>query len=205
VLIGSSGGSNIQSGNDCTAQAGRAHDKQASAAGGARLTALAGEQEIGPEASGQGGTGENSKGQRTNEDDRYDHGGDPNLVVKICDMGLAKTGSMISTANEVGTAHWAAPEALRHEDYSNAADVWSFGVICWELVTMQLPYEKMNTIRVAHEVAYNGLKLTLPPSLAVDRPALATMIMSCWATAPADRPSFQQIVAAVGDLLAEKQ
>jgi serine/threonine protein kinase len=108
---------------------------------------------------------------------------------------------MISTANEVGTAHWAAPEALRHDSYSTASDVWSFGVICWELVTMQLPYENMNAIRVAHEVAYNGLKLRLPPSLATERPVLAAMIRSCWATAPADRPSFDELMAILEDLL----
>ena len=120
---------------------------------------------------------------------------DQPLVVKICDMGLAKTNRMLSTSNEVGTAHWAAPEALRHEPYTCAADVWSFGVILYELVTLRTPYGDMPTLQVAHEVAYNGLTLVIPPSLAADRPALAQLIASCWAQLPAGRPSFPELAA----------
>ena len=40
----------------------------------------------------------------------------------------------------VGTVAWMAPEVIRHEPYSEKVDVWSYGVVIWELLTQQRPY-----------------------------------------------------------------
>jgi serine/threonine protein kinase len=49
-------------------------------------------------------------------------------------------------------------QVLRQEMFTTSADVYSFGVLIWEVLTEKVPFESMMPIRVAHEVAYNGLK-----------------------------------------------
>ena len=63
-------------------------------------------------------------------------------TVKICDFGLARYQEKFVRDNngKVGTPHWMAPEILRGEKYTQAADVYSFGVILWELVTGDIPH-----------------------------------------------------------------
>jgi serine/threonine protein kinase len=63
-------------------------------------------------------------------------------TVKICDFGLARYKEKFQKDNhgKIGTPHWMAPEILRGEKYEEAADVYSFGVILWEMMTGEIPY-----------------------------------------------------------------
>jgi serine/threonine protein kinase len=58
--------------------------------------------------------------------------------VKLCDFGLAryKERFMKDNHGKIGTPHWMAPEILRGEKYEEPADVYSFGVILWEMLTI---------------------------------------------------------------------
>lgn len=56
---------------------------------------------------------------------------------------------------------WSAPEVLRQDRYGEKADVWSFGVVIWEMMAMQIPFAGENVIRIAAEVAFK--KRRLPP------------------------------------------
>jgi serine/threonine protein kinase len=62
--------------------------------------------------------------------------------VKLCDFGLSRYQYKFDADNhgKIGTPHWMAPEILRGEKYSSAADVYSFGVILWEMMTLDIPY-----------------------------------------------------------------
>jgi hypothetical protein len=64
---------------------------------------------------------------------------------------------------------------------------------------MQMPYEGMPQLKVAHEVAYNGFTLPLPPALVARRPALAAAIRSCWVHAPEERPTFDELTRILFD------
>lgn len=68
-----------------------------------------------------------------------------NWQVKICDFGLARYRKRFSLEDDskgkIGTPHWMAPETLRGEKYEEAADVYSFGVILWEMVTSKFPFK----------------------------------------------------------------
>jgi serine/threonine protein kinase len=63
-------------------------------------------------------------------------------TVKICDFGLARYKEKFQKDNhgKIGTPHWMAPEILRGEKYEESADVYSFGVIVWEMLTGEIPY-----------------------------------------------------------------
>ncbi|KAG0476354.1 hypothetical protein HPP92_013195 [Vanilla planifolia] len=67
---------------------------------------------------------------------------DKNWSVKVCDFGLSrlKANTFISSKSVGGTAEWMAPEFLRGERTDEKSDVFSFGVVLWELLTMQQPW-----------------------------------------------------------------
>jgi len=63
-------------------------------------------------------------------------------TVKLCDFGLSRYQEKFESDNQgkIGTPHWMAPEILRGEMYTEKADVYSFGVILWEMLTGEIPY-----------------------------------------------------------------
>ena len=61
--------------------------------------------------------------------------------IKITDFGVSRLiGDKSTRMTFVGTVAWMAPEVIRHEPYSEKVDVWSYGVVIWELLTQQKPY-----------------------------------------------------------------
>ena len=112
--------------------------------------------------------------------------------VKICDFGLARLRdvSNVMTAN-VGTVHWMAPEVLAGASYSESADVFSLGILTWELFTGLCPYEGRNQVEIAVGVAQKGLRPELPPYLS---PALVDFFGNCWAPQPVMRLSAQSLL-----------
>lgn len=55
------------------------------------------------------------------------------------------------------------PEAIKEKVYSRHSDMWSYGVIIWEIVTRQEPYPEMDAVKAAMGVCYEGLRLPVPP------------------------------------------
>ncbi|XP_038703808.1 serine/threonine-protein kinase CTR1-like isoform X2 [Tripterygium wilfordii] len=125
---------------------------------------------------------------------------DKNWTVKVCDFGLSrfKPDTFISSKSVAGTPEWMAPEFLRGEPSNEKSDVYSFGVILWELLTMQQPWNGLCPAQVVGAVAFQNRKLVIPPDTP---PALASLMESCWADDPAERPSFSKIVESLKKLL----
>jgi tRNA A-37 threonylcarbamoyl transferase component Bud32 len=61
----------------------------------------------------------------------------------------------------VGTHHWIAPEVLRGEEYSRAADVYSFGIIVWEMVHRKIPFQDLTAAQVIALVGYGSKKIQI--------------------------------------------
>ena len=63
-------------------------------------------------------------------------------TVKLCDFGLSRYQEKFESDNhgKIGTPHWMAPEILRQDKYTEASDVYSYGVIMWEMITGKIPY-----------------------------------------------------------------
>jgi len=115
-------------------------------------------------------------------------------VAKISDFGLSRftTGDVGKTESNVGPTKWMAPESLKRKIYSVKSDAWSFGVLCWETVTRQDPFPELDAFTAGAQVAYEGLRLQLPNNK--KWPELHSLINSCFADEPNDRPNFDQIV-----------
>ncbi|KAK7844343.1 putative serine/threonine-protein kinase sis8 [Quercus suber] len=124
---------------------------------------------------------------------------DKNWVVKVCDFGLSrmKHSTFLSSRSTAGTAEWMAPEVLRNEPSNEKCDVYSFGVILWELSTMQQPWGGMNPMQVVGAVGFQHRRLDIPDDM---DPSIADIIRKCWQTDPKLRPSFTEIMAALKPL-----
>jgi serine/threonine protein kinase len=126
-----------------------------------------------------------------------------NLVVKVSDFGLARFRSLqYGPYTWVGTPFWAAPEVIRHEPYDEKADVYSYGILLWELVERKDPYEELNAFQVPLQVANEGLRphdFTRPAPLGLDQ-----LMRQCWDSDPEQRPSFEDITQTLGTWLRMK-
>ncbi|CAL5186657.1 unnamed protein product [Lathyrus oleraceus] len=124
---------------------------------------------------------------------------DKNWVVKVCDFGLSrmKHSTFLSSRSTAGTAEWMAPEMLRNEPSNEKCDVYSFGIILWELSTLQQPWRGMNSMQVVGAVGFQYRRLDIPDDM---DPAIADIVRKCWQTDPKARPTFAEILAALKPL-----
>ncbi|KAF8388076.1 hypothetical protein HHK36_026742 [Tetracentron sinense] len=124
---------------------------------------------------------------------------DKNWNVKVCDFGLSrlKHNTFLSSKSTAGTPEWMAPEVLRNEPSNEKCDVYSFGIILWELATLRMPWSGMNPMQVVGAVGFQNRRLDIPKEL---DPLVARIIWQCWQTEPNLRPSFAQLTTALKPL-----
>merc|ERR550532_3418083 len=78
------------------------------------------------------------------------------LIPRICDFGHAAMRTFPSPHHRCGTPHWAAPEVLRSEALGPAADIYSFGVMMWEMLAQKLPHKGLSFGQVSAIVGWAG-------------------------------------------------
>ena len=78
---------------------------------------------------------------------------DKSWTTKVADFGISRVKGMTATMTRIGTPQWMAPEVLREEKYSEKADIWSYGVVLWELVTLRPPFDGVSPLAVIYNVA----------------------------------------------------
>ena len=121
---------------------------------------------------------------------------DMNILPKICDFGLSRftdEENKQMTA-DIGTAHWMAPELFESTNYTGKIDVYSYGMLMWEMLTETAPFKDLNPVQIAFKVTRESLRPEFPPG--TPRP-LKSFINKCWHQDPNQRPTFSQIYRAL--------
>jgi mitogen-activated protein kinase kinase kinase 11 len=132
-----------------------------------------------------------------------------NYTVKVTDFGVAAehfglaaeeglisenlskgTASGLNLTGETGTYRWMAPEVIRHEPYSSMADVYSFAVIVWQLLTHDEPFVDADSLEAAMLVATNKIRPPLPENAPE---SIVNLINSNWSDNPSDRWGFEKL------------
>eukprot|EP00277_Geminigera_cryophila_P013599 CAMPEP_0179451352 /NCGR_PEP_ID=MMETSP0799-20121207/35440_1 /TAXON_ID=46947 /ORGANISM="Geminigera cryophila, Strain CCMP2564" /LENGTH=564 /DNA_ID=CAMNT_0021246593 /DNA_START=204 /DNA_END=1895 /DNA_ORIENTATION=- len=122
----------------------------------------------------------------------------PELIVKVADFGLARVQDTVKTmTGGIGTSQYTAPEVLRSERYCTKVDVYSFGIILWEMHSKKLPYSEMTQTQIAVAVATKNHR---PPPLAACPAPFWHLMRHCWQAAPLARPSFPEVMSTLEDM-----
>ena len=117
---------------------------------------------------------------------------DDSYTAKIADFGLSRIkATERSMTGNCGTVQWMSPECLASSDYAEPADVYSFGIIMWELLWRECPFEGQTPIQCALGVLNNDARPPIPDWCP---PAFASLIRRCVTRKPAERPTFEQIL-----------
>ena len=125
---------------------------------------------------------------------------DRNWCVKVTDFGLSrmKHSTFLSTKSNAGTPEWMAPEVLRSEPANEKSDIYSYGIILYELLTGKVPWEGLNAMQVVGAVAFQDKRLAVPEGI---HPRIAELMTQCWHSKPSERPSFFDILGVLREVI----
>uniref|UniRef100_A0A8C9SKK6 receptor protein-tyrosine kinase n=1 Tax=Scleropages formosus TaxID=113540 RepID=A0A8C9SKK6_SCLFO len=126
-----------------------------------------------------------------------------NNVVKICDFGLARDVYKDPDYVRKGDARlplkWMAPETIFDRVYTTQSDVWSFGVLLWEIFSLGAsPYPGVVIDETFCRRLKEGTRMRAPD---YSSPEIYQIMLECWLDRPKDRPTFTELVQHLGDLL----
>ncbi|XP_052217775.1 tyrosine-protein kinase RYK-like isoform X1 [Dreissena polymorpha] len=122
------------------------------------------------------------------------------LIVKITDNSLSRdlfpNDYNCLGDNENRPVKWLALEAINEHRFSSASDVWSFGVVLWELVTLaHQPYPDIDPFEMSAYL-HEGYRLAQPPNCPDE---LYTVMANSWSMKAEERPKFSQLLACLQD------
>jgi serine/threonine protein kinase len=127
-----------------------------------------------------------------------------NGVIKVGDFGLSRNTleDGYHTRSRTGPLRWMAVESLVQKAYSTRSDIWSFGILMWEIETRGLtPYFHIrNQIELVMQIVREGVRLPAPAGCPL---VLVHLMDRCWNELPADRPDMESIVSLLRSLKQE--
>jgi serine/threonine protein kinase len=117
------------------------------------------------------------------------------IYLKITDFGVSR---LLEAEDEhmtgqTGTTHWMAPEVIANQPYSFAADVYSYGIVLWEICARDTPYRHIPPMLIPMKVLQSRERpnLSIIPSSCPEK--LKQLIPMCWHHEPSRRPTFDQV------------
>ncbi|XP_051947368.1 tyrosine-protein kinase TXK [Xyrauchen texanus] len=115
-------------------------------------------------------------------------------VVKVCDFGMTRYVMDNQYTSSVGSrfpVKWSPPEVLHFNKFSSKSDVWSFGVLMWEVFSEgKTPFEKHSNLEVVEEVTQGG-RLYRPHRASTN---IYNIMYRCWHERPHGRPTFSELL-----------
>ncbi|XP_066474944.1 vascular endothelial growth factor receptor 1 [Tiliqua scincoides] len=126
-----------------------------------------------------------------------------NNVVKICDFGLArdiyKNPDYVRKGDARLPLKWMAPESIFDKIYSTKSDVWSYGVLLWEIFSLGAsPYPGIQIDEDFFNKLKEGVRMKAPEFATTE---IYQIMLDCWQGDPNERPIFSGLVKRLGDLL----
>ncbi|XP_049679214.1 vascular endothelial growth factor receptor 1 isoform X1 [Accipiter gentilis] len=126
-----------------------------------------------------------------------------NNVVKICDFGLArdiyKNPDYVRKGDARLPLKWMAPESIFDKIYNTKSDVWSYGVLLWEIFSLGAsPYPGVQIDEDFCSRLKEGTRMRAPEQATEE---IYQIMLDCWRSNPNDRPRFSELVKKLGDLL----
>eukprot|EP00035_Acanthoeca_spectabilis_P000875 m.76055 g.76055 ORF g.76055 m.76055 type:complete len:199 (-) comp10481_c0_seq2:102-698(-) len=114
---------------------------------------------------------------------------------------VTETSGTVAMTRAVGTQLWMAPEVFFGESrYGPEVDVYSYGVILWELVTRETPWAELNCdsflemFEQLNSALRAGKRPMFPEGFETEQPLYVAIVRSCWSTNPLERPRFESVV-----------
>ena len=116
-------------------------------------------------------------------------------LVKVCDFGLARIRSETTRQTKVNTKlactlPWTAPEILSFKKHTDKSDIYSLGIVYWELATKEIPYGDCPDDVISRSVS-DGKRL---PTEDIKPSNFRTIIEKCWVHKPDDRPDSTRLI-----------
>ncbi|XP_037550025.1 vascular endothelial growth factor receptor 1 [Nematolebias whitei] len=126
-----------------------------------------------------------------------------NKVVKICDFGLArdiyKDPDYVRKGDARLPLKWMSPESIFDKVFTTQSDVWSYGILLWEIFSLGAsPYPGLHIDEEFCHRLKNGTRMRAPE---YSTPEIYSTMLACWEASPSDRPTFTNLVETLGDLL----
>uniref|UniRef100_A0A8C7ZIV1 receptor protein-tyrosine kinase n=1 Tax=Oryzias sinensis TaxID=183150 RepID=A0A8C7ZIV1_9TELE len=126
-------------------------------------------------------------------------------LVKICDFGLARDimhdSNYISKGSTFLPLKWMAPESIFHNLYTTLSDVWSYGILLWEIFTLGgTPYPDLPMNEVFYNALKRGYRMAKPPHASDE---VHEIMKKCWDEKFEKRPEFSLLVHNVGNMLTD--
>ncbi|KNC29388.1 hypothetical protein FF38_06598 [Lucilia cuprina] len=123
-------------------------------------------------------------------------------ICKISDFGLTRDvyedDAYLKRSRDRVPVKWMAPESLADHVYTTKSDVWAFGVLCWELITLGAsPYPGIPPQNLYH-LLKNGYRMEKPENCSDE---IYNLVKSCWTDEPNARPSFKYLASEFKKLL----
>ncbi|KAI6646789.1 Translin-associated factor X-interacting protein 1-like [Oopsacas minuta] len=115
-------------------------------------------------------------------------------LVKVADFGLTRyvvDDTYTASEGSKFPIKWAAPEVINYARFSSKSDIWSYGILLWELFTGGItPYKSFPTHQLMLEQILKGYRLEQPPTCPNH---IYEIMLSCWLQSPESRPSFNTV------------